>query len=67
MKKDTPKLIKAILTIGYDPVAPEDVGEGAQLINKQWYMPRWGCDTLQHVSDILGDVIEQLTNDLLKN
>jgi len=22
MKKDTPKLIKAILTIGYDPVIP---------------------------------------------
>jgi len=46
MKKDTPKLVKAILAIGYEPIEPDAVGEGAQIVDRQWYMPRWGCETL---------------------
>jgi len=62
MKKDTPKLIKAILAIGYEPIEPDAVGEGAQIVDGQWYMPRWGCDTLQHVIEI----IEQLPIETIK-
>ena len=43
--------IKRILELGYYPVPPSDIGEGAQIVNGQWYMPRWGCDTLQHIID----------------
>jgi len=44
--------IERILQTGYLPVCPSDVGEGAQLVNEQWYMPRWGCDTLQHIAEL---------------
>lgn len=44
-----------LLSRGYYPVAPECAGEGAQIINGQWHMPRWGCDTLQNVIDDHGD------------
>lgn len=48
-------LVSLLLRRGYYPVAPECAGEGAQLINGQWHMPRWGCDTLQFVIDEHGD------------
>jgi len=44
--------IKRILQTGYLPVHPSCVGEGAQIVDNQWYMPRWGCDTLQHVAEL---------------
>ncbi len=53
--KNPSEVVKAILDIGYDPVEPEAVGEGAQIVDGQWYMPRWGCDTLQHVVDELSE------------
>jgi len=62
MKKDTPKLIKAILAIGYEPIEPDAVGEGAQIVDRQWYTPRWGCETLEHVIEI----IEQLSGEETK-
>jgi len=52
-KKDISELVKAILNIGYYPVEPSFIKAGAQIVNEQWYMPRWGCDTLQHVIDEL--------------
>lgn len=33
---------------------PDDAGspdDGAQLVDGEWYMPAWGCDTLQYVVD----------------
>lgn len=33
------------------PVEPDNAGEGAQMVDGQWYMPKWGCDTLQHIKD----------------
>ena len=47
-------LVSLLLRRGYYPVAPECAGEGAQLVNGGWHMPRWGCDTLQHVIDDYG-------------
>lgn len=38
-----------LLRRGYRPVAPQCAGEGAQLIDGEWHMPRWGCDTLQNI------------------
>jgi hypothetical protein len=26
---------------------------GAQIIDGKWYMPVWGCDTVQHILDNL--------------
>ncbi len=50
-------LVSLLLRRGYYPVAPECAGDGAQLINGQWYMPRWGCDTLQYAIEEHGDEI----------
>ena len=47
--------IQLILELGYYPVSVGCIGEGAQNVNGEWYMPRWGCDTLQHVLDVWGD------------
>ncbi len=27
--------------------------EGAQIYEGKWYAPKWGCDTLQHMLDII--------------
>ena len=43
--------IERILQFGYYPVSACCVGDGAQIVNGQWYMPRWGCDTLQYIID----------------
>lgn len=33
-------------------VKGEDTGcEGSQLIDGKWYMPLWGCDTIQNILD----------------
>lgn len=48
-------LVSLLLRRGYYPVHASCAGEGAQLINGAWYMPRWGRDTLQHVIEEHGD------------
>lgn len=50
-------IVSLLLRRGYYPIAPECVGEGAQIVRGQWYMPRWGCDTLQTLIDEFGDEI----------
>jgi len=52
--KNPSELVKRILNVGYEPIEPgNSIGDSAQLINGQWYAPKWGCDTLQHVIDQL--------------
>jgi hypothetical protein len=51
MRANLTSLVSLLLRRGYYPVSPECAGEGAQLVDGQWHMPRWGCDTLQHVID----------------
>jgi len=46
-------MIEKVLELGYYPVDPSCAGEGAQFINGLWYMPRWGCDTFEHIQDML--------------
>jgi len=45
--------IRRILRLGYYPVSAECAGAGAQIVDGNWYMPRWGCDTIQHIMDVL--------------
>jgi len=49
--------IKRLLQLGYYPVSAELVkaGDGAQRVDGQWYMPRWGPDTLNHIDEIWGN------------
>jgi len=57
--KDPSEVVKAILD-NYEPIEPgNSIGDSAQLINGQWYAPKWGCDTLQHVIE----TIEQLSGE----
>jgi len=44
--------IERIIELGYYPVSACCVGEGAQIVEGQWYMPKWGCDTLQYIIDV---------------
>jgi hypothetical protein len=64
----------------YDLVSTESVltaqgTNGAQIVNGHWYVPRWGCDQLDHVLDSalsslpasdlrenLDSVLEDITN-----
>jgi hypothetical protein len=43
--------IRKILEFAYHPVNAQSVGPGAQIVDGTWYMPRWGCDTLQVIFD----------------
>jgi len=53
------EVVKVILD-NYEPVKPGSLPEDSvQLINGQWYAPKWGCDTLQHIIEI----IEQLSRE----
>ena len=45
------KSFEWLLRTGYYSVSLENVGDGAQLVDGQWYMPKFGCDTLQHIKD----------------
>jgi len=59
MMKNPSEVVKAILD-NYEPVKPGSLAEDSvQLINGQWYAPKWGCDTLQHIIE----TIEQLSEE----
>jgi hypothetical protein len=47
--------INLLLARGYYPVHEDCAGADAQRIDGQWYAPRWGRDTMQHVIDEHGD------------
>jgi len=47
-------VVSLLIRTGYFPVAADEAGEGAQLINGEWHMPLWGCDTLQRLIDECG-------------
>lgn len=38
---------------GWHPVDPDIAGTeaSAQIVDGQWYLPVWGCDSLQHLLD----------------
>jgi len=58
--KNPSEVVKVILD-NYEPVKPRAVliGAGAQIVDGQWYLPKWGCDTLQHIIE----TIEQLNGE----
>ena len=39
----------------YEPIDPDkaQIVEGAQMLDGQWYAPIHGCDTLEHILDII--------------
>ena len=49
------RLVRRLLELGYYPVSIECAKGAAQLVDGQWYMPRWGAETLQHVLDAFGN------------
>ena len=51
------KISKKILELAFIPVDPSSVREGDQIVDGQWYMPKWGCDTLANIFDIIGEDI----------
>jgi hypothetical protein len=44
--------LASLLHPAYEPFAPgEELAEGAQLVDGQWWHPQFGCDSLQFVVD----------------
>lgn len=44
-----------ILELGYEERIPSACFGGDQLVDGKWYVPKWGCDTLQHIIDEWGE------------
>lgn len=41
---------------GYEAISADEAvryGDAAQIVDGQWYRPKWGCDSLQHVVDAM--------------
>lgn len=37
---------------------------GEQVIAAKWHYPRWGCDTVQHMVDLMDDLVQE--NDVMR-
>ena len=48
-------LRQRLLKSAWEPVDSEYAGKlaDAQIVDGQWYAPKWGCDTLDHMLDEL--------------
>lgn len=57
-------VLKRVLELGYRPVRPDEIGEGAQLIDGRWYMPLWDCDTVQNILDELKEERQKLCEEI---
>jgi len=52
------EVLAAVVRKHYNQIEnPKDV-DGAQMWNGQWWMPLWGCDTLDHMLDDMAYAIE---------
>jgi len=47
MNTPSKEAIEELIRKHYTPVIQP--GEGAQMFDGQWWMPKWGCDTLEHL------------------
>ena len=55
-------VLRLLLDKAYTPTGSDD---GEQLVNGVWYVPVWGCDTLQYIVDGVRDlaVVEDQKSD----
>ena len=58
MKKED--IIRRILSAGYE--LGDGNLDGAQMINGEWWIPKWGCDSLDHMIDQLRYELEKMEN-----
>lgn len=52
------KLLFEVVRKHYVPIADPKGCDGAQLLDGEWVMPRWGCDTLQNMIEELQQKLE---------
>ena len=45
------ELLAAVVRKHYNPIEDPKGCDGAQMWNGQWWMPLWGCDTLDNMLD----------------
>jgi hypothetical protein len=56
--KMTKEEFKKLIMLNFERIDGREninVCDGAQLINGEWYMPIWGCDTIQNILDGIGE------------
>lgn len=51
-------LLAAVVRKHYNPIEDPKGCDGAQMWNGQWWMPLWGCDTLDNMLDDMAYAIE---------
>jgi hypothetical protein len=49
--------VMRILESGFER---SDPSVGDQIVNTQWMVPKWGCDSLQHVADEVGERLSEV-------
>ena len=52
------ELLAAVVRKHYNPIEDPKGCDGAQMWNGQWWMPLWGCDTLDNMRDDMAYAIE---------
>ena len=59
------ELLAAVVRKHYNPIEDPKGCDGAQMWNGQWWMPLWGCDTLDNMLDDMAYAVErhQAAND----
>jgi hypothetical protein len=51
-------VLAAVVRKHYNPIENPQGVDGAQMRNGQWWMPLWGCDTLDNMLDDIAYAIE---------
>ena|SRR3990172_55888 len=54
-------LLAAVAQKHYNPISDPTGVDGAQMWNGQWWMPLWGCDTLDSMLDDMAYAVARLT------
>ena len=55
------ELLAAVAQKHYNPISDPTGVDGAQMWNGQWWMPLWGCDTLDSMLDDMAYAVARLT------
>lgn len=53
------ELLAAVVRKHYNQIEDPKGCDGAQMWNDQWWMPLWGCDTLDYMLDDMAYAIER--------
>lgn len=53
------EVLAAVVRKHYNAIGDPKGADGAQMWNGQWWMPLWGCDTLDNMLDDIAYAVER--------